>query len=962
MINLAALRSAGAATAYYQADNYYLKDEAAEASAWHGAGARNLGLEGRVGEEEFAALLSGKLPDGGQIPAQHGVHRPGLDMTFSAPKSVSLIALIGRDQRIVQAFREAVNSSLAWVEKNIVEARVWDPVAKGQLAERTGNLVGATFLHDVSRNGDPQLHTHAVILNSTLASDQKWHAIRNDKLYQDQHAIGAVFNAELRSRVEALGYETAAAPNPIGGAFEIRGVTREVIELFSTRRIEILEALAQEDRGSPRERELAALSTRQAKNPEFTPVGRAAEWQKTAERVGFDPTDLITAAIGRSSRAETIWSRAMVGVRGIGERGMAIAAAMGLTPSDGDELVPERLGHLKPRAFAAAQAVASAARELGEREAAFSRNDLIKTALEYRGPITVAEVEARIEFLRDKSLLLGGERLMTSQSALALEKRVVVAAQQGRGEVQPVAAGVDLAARVQTAARELGMRRLTPGQENAAVCQLSSADRVMLVQGGAGVGKSAALAPVAAIAREEGRAVIPLAHVGRIAREFGAKVGGEGATVDAFLSRYVAVLEGRAGPERLANAKAELSGSVIMVDEASMIGNERLLKLISLANKMDAGRLILAGDVKQLQAIEAGKPFEMLQRAGAPTSEISENLRASSPQMRDLNTALGEGDISRAFAILKPDTFEAPTGKATAAAAQMWAKLPKADRDQTILLASGRAMRSAANSAVQAELRAKGELSPEALHLTVLDRVNITREGARQLKAYQEGRIVEFRTSLPKLGLKRGDRGTVRSIEGGKVQLQMADGNTRMFNPDRLPRNLAHDAVSIFQPKDLDIHAGDRIRWTEKDTERGLLNGDIAQVERIGRHGVAIATADGQRHSIRRDDPALERIDLAYAINVHVSQGMTAKNGIMLMSERERMLNSTQSFLVAVTRIAEHASLVVDSAKGLERAVARNTGEKTSAIEAAKPQKPWHVDQREPILERQLERGRDFER
>lgn len=81
-----------------------------------------------------------------------------------------------------------------------------------------------------------------------------------------------------------------------------------------------------------------------------------------------------------------------------------------------------------------------------------------------------------------------------------------------------------------------------------------------------------------------------------------------------------------------------------MVDEASMIGNERLLKLISLANKMDAGRLILAGDVKQLQAIEAGKPFEMQQRAGAPTSEISENLRASSPQMRDLNTALGEGD------------------------------------------------------------------------------------------------------------------------------------------------------------------------------------------------------------------------------------------------------------------------------------------------------------------------------
>lgn len=961
MINLTALRSAAAAAAYYQADNYYAHEEAAEASAWYGNAASELGLSGSVDEKQFNELLAGKLPNGSEIPTQGGEHRPGWDMTFSAPKSVSLVALVGGDERIVEAFRQSVGASLQWVERNLVDARVWDKFAKQQIPETTGNVVAAMFHHDVSRNGDPQLHTHAVILNATRASDQRWHAVHNDSLYQNQHAIGAVFNSELRSRVEALGYGTIAAQNPIDGAFEIEGVTRRTIEAFSTRRTEILAALAREDRSSPREREIAALSTRQAKNPEFTPVGRAAEWQTTANEIGFNPKDLIAAAAARASRVETAWSRAVAGMRGIGQRGLAVVATMGLTARDGDELVPERLGHLEPKAFAVAQAVASAARELGEREAAFSRNDLIRTALEHRGPITVAAVEARIDLLRDSGRLLGSERLMTSQSAVALEHRVIAAAEEGRGQVTPIVSGFEVTARVQAVARQLGMRRLNLGQERAASSLLTSPDRVQLVQGGAGVGKSASLAPVSAIAREEGRNVIALSHVGRIAREFGSRVGEKGSTVDAFLGRYAAVFNGRASPERVASARAELANSVIMVDEASMIGNDRLLKLIDLANRMDAGRLILVGDVKQLPAIEAGKPFQMLQRAGAPTHEISENLRAASPQMRDLHAVLGEGNIGRAFAVLKPNTLEVPHGDAPAAAARMWAKLPRAERDQTILLASGRAMRAAANSAVQAELMGKGELGPQALHLTVLDRVNVTREGARQLKGYSEGRIVEFRTNLTSQRFRRGERGVVQDIEDSKVRLTMTDGSSRIFSPDRLPRNLAHDAVSIFQPKHLDIHAGDRIRFTDKDTERGLLNGDIAQVDRVSRDGVTITTG-GKRHEMHRNDPTLERIDLAYAVNVHTAQGMTAKDGIILMSERERMLNSTRSFLVAVTRIAEKATLVVDSAKGLERAVARNAGEKTSAIEAADAPKPSPVDQREPILERQRERTRDFER
>lgn len=941
MITLASVGSASSAAEYYSADNYYRSDQTLEASAWFGKGAEVLGLTGKVEEAAFAAVLEGRLPDGSVIAGKDGVHRPGVDLTFSASKSVSLVAMLGGDKRLVEALKDSVTATLRWAEKNVVEARVWDEALGRQVPERTGNLIAATFLHDVNRNGEPQLHIHAVVANATKASDGKWHAVRNDELYRAQHVLSAVHNAELRSRVEALGYETVPARNSIDGAFEIKGVTREAVEAFSTRRAEILAELAKEDRGSARERELAALLTRRGKELEPDAARQFAAWKETARAIGFDPARLIENAMARAAGEQTVWSRVVDGVRGIGERGKAIASPMGLTPKDGDPLVPERLGRLEPKAFAAAQAVASAARELGEREAAFSRNDLIRTALERQGPITVDMIEARIDLLQQRGLLVGSgpadrDRMLTTEQALAMENKAIALAQAGKDSVQPIAVPDGIVERLQEQARAIGLRRLNAGQEQAGVAILTSKDRVHLVQGGAGVGKSAALAPVAAIAREEGRQVVALSHVGRIAREFGEKTASPASTVDGFLARYRQVIEGSAGADKMAAAKAELSGALVMVDEASQIGTDRLARLIALANQMDVGKLVLAGDIKQLPAIEAGKPFAQLQQQDLKQSQITENLRAQTPQMQAINRALGEGDVGEAFAVLKPATTEVASGKIPDAAAAMWANLPREERDNTILLAAGRAMRSAGNAAAQGALIERGELGARGVTLEVLDRVTITREGARQLKGYQDGRVVAIETNLRAQGFARGERGTVIGIKDGKVELAMPDGEIRRFDPDRLPRNLKHDAVTIYEPKQIDLHEGDRIRWTAKDPERGLLNGDIAHVARIDGDTITVKAGNGQFHDLPRGDPMLERLDLAYAINVHVAQGMTAKDGIIMMSERERMLNTSASFLVAVTRIAENATLVTDNPSRVERQVESRTGEKSSAIETAR--------------------------
>lgn len=936
MISLTAVRSASAAGEYYSKDNYYSTDQLKDGSAWLGEGARQLGLEGRVETAAFAEVLAGRLPGGSVLDAQRGDHRPGWDMTFSSPKSLSLLAVLGKDERIVDAFRQSVAATLGWAEKNLTEARVWDPAAKRQLIEKTGNIVAASFLHDVNRNGDPQLHMHVVISNATLASDGKWHALRNDELYRNQHLLGAIHNAYLRARIEALGYETVPAQNPIDGEFEIRGVSRSAIEAFSTRRAEILEALSREDRSSPKEREIAALATRRAKDPEKTPERRGAQWQATAQQVGFNPAPLIRASLGRAAREDTVWRHAMRGIRGIGARGMALAAAMGLTPRDGDPLVPERLGTLDPRAFAAAQAVASAARELGEREAAFDRHALMRTALERGGPLNVTDIEARIDLLREKGLLLGdGARMVTTEQAVRLEECAIALARAGLGASAPLLPDHEAAPRLQEAARELGLKRLNPGQEAAGVRILTSSNRTEIVQGGAGVGKSASLAPVARLVLDAGRPVHALAHAGRTARDFGAKLGAPASTIDSFLARYSRVLDGTASPKQINQARTSLEGAVLMVDEASQVGTDRLAKLLDLANRMQVARLVLAGDTRQLQAIEAGKPFEQLQQEGLPTATISQNLRAASPQMQALNRALEAGKIDKAFAILKPDTVEVPFARGPETAAKLWADLKPKERKETLLLASGRAMRSAANAAVQQERLRRGELEGPGLRATVLDRVTITREGARQMKGYRTGRVVLFRTNLPSQGISRGDRGVVQGTDKGRVLLAMADGSRRRFEPGRLPRNLAQDAVTLYEPKSLHLYPGDRIRWTDNDRDRGLLNGDLATIRRIDRNGITVRTQDGQTVQLTGQDPMREKLDLAYAVNVHIAQGMTAKRGIILMSEREKPLNTPRAFLVAVTRIAERATLVVDHVAALERDIERRAGDKTSARETA---------------------------
>ena len=268
---------------YFTEDNYYQQKDSIEASEWFGLGADEFGLSGPVADMKvFRNLCEGLDPTGTiqlrQTP-KSGKPVGGIDSTFSAPKSVSLAALVGGDERLVIAHKAAVKVALAVMTERYLKTRT-----NHERVKATHPII-ALFDHDTSRELDPQLHTHAFWMNLCKTADGKWQRLSNEEFYQNKILLGQIYRNELARLCQELGYKIERRSD---GLFELAGYSREQVLTFSERHNQIMDTLKEMGLPDTTENRIFALfKTRKTKQKDIDREALKAYWVRAAETAGI---------------------------------------------------------------------------------------------------------------------------------------------------------------------------------------------------------------------------------------------------------------------------------------------------------------------------------------------------------------------------------------------------------------------------------------------------------------------------------------------------------------------------------------------------------------------------------------------------------------------------------------------------------------------------------------------------
>lgn len=570
-------------------EDYYLEAAGEPLGVWFGRGAPRLGLSGAVGREEFARLFAGfdpKIEVDGAAPAAprklvQNAGKPerqcGWDLTFSAPKSVSVLwALADGDlsSSVRQAHDQAVKSALRYLEDVAGYSRV------GAAGERVkASLVFALFEHGTSRALDPQLHTHALLLNVGLRQGGTG-SLESREIFRHKMAAGALYRADLSARLDALGVSLVRRKN----WFEVDSIPRELVLEFSKRRREVLDQLDLYGAHSAKAAKVAALDTRSEK--ECLPRAELfARWQRMAREMGIDRTGITQPeAPPRRDVADEV--------------ARALARAK-------DSLLYHQ-SHFSERELV--RFVAEAAQTRGVSA------DVIREAVasHLAGDARIVRLEA----IREESRF-------TTVDVLALEERLLQAVREQKGT---------LAHRVSETARSAAFSAyptLSPEQKLALHQVTSGTDSIACLYGMAGTGKSHLLAAAKKAWEVDGYRVLGAALSGKAAQNLESASGISSQT----LHSLIAALD--------AQEKKLGRDSVVVLDEAGMVGTRQMATLIEWT-KAAGAKLVLVGDWNQLQAIEAGGPFRAIAKETGYAS-LTEIRRQDEEWMRDAIRLVAEG-------------------------------------------------------------------------------------------------------------------------------------------------------------------------------------------------------------------------------------------------------------------------------------------------------------------------------
>lgn len=832
MLRITQNSTAAGAKSYYSTADYYTEGQEL-AGVWRGEAAVRLGLSGSIDKGAWDALCDNRSPSTGDVltPRQKRDRRVGYDFNFHVPKSVSVLYGLTRDDRILDAFRESVDATMQDME---VEMKTRVRSGGRNEDRQTGNMVWGEFVHFTARPvggvPDPHLHAHCFVFNSTWDDrESRWKAGQFAGIKRDAPFFEAVFHSRLGRRLEELGLPVERTKR----GWELAGVPDSAIQKFS-RRTALIEEKAREKGITDAEAkgELGA-KTRERKRSDLSADALREEW---TSRLTKEELDSINGVKSR-----------------LGEEGLA----------EDDRVAGEAVRHAVDHCF--------------ERSSVVPERRVLTEAL--KRSIGASSPESVARTLGGQRLVTAerdGRRLVTTKEVLAEERGMIDFARGGRGACRPLSA----------AAHQFKREWLNAEQRRAVEHVLHSRDRVVLIRGAAGTGKTSLMQEAVEAIESTGKRVFTFAP-------------------SADASRGVLREEGFADAETVARLlkdermQADIKGQVVWIDEAGLLGTRAMADVFALARKMDA-RVVLSGDRRQHGSVERGAALRLLEeQAGLVPAEVTEIQRQRGDYKQAVR-ALSDGHTEAGFDQLDRLGWirEVPHTERYKALAGDYVATVEAGK--TALIVSPTHLEGEwITDEVRSQLKRNGRLGSGERRFVTLESANLTEAEREDPVNYSAGDVLVFHQNAK--GLSKGAR-----VVAGNGPLPLAYAKR----------------FQVYRPNVLPIAAGDVVRVTRNgvtaDGQHRLNNGARYAVKGFNESG-DIVLANGW--TIAKDFGHLAH---GYVVTSHASQGKTVDRVFIGASSVSRPASSREQFYVSVSRGREQATIYTDDKDSLLEAVGQS--------------------------------------
>jgi conjugative relaxase-like TrwC/TraI family protein len=867
---------------HLQLGDYYSQDNAVSGE-WVGIGAEQLGLTGRVKEDQFLKLCHNQNPQTGELLTQRmkttrwdndkmatvANRRIFYDFTFSPPKSVSIQALIADDKRLLESHNRAVRIAVHELQ-HFAGTQVHRGLDKSE--RLTGNVVCAMFRHDTSRALDPHLHTHCVMFNATFdATENRWKALSNYEMLQVRKFAENVYYHEFARDLRRLGYEIENKPR---GDFEINGVSPELQSRFSKRHNQID----------------ASIEKLLKEKPELA-KGNLKE---------------LRSQIAQAERSRKIEGIALSELQKLWDSQLTSEERQSLR-----KLARQPTREIQTTAITAQAAIQWAEAHLFDRRSVVRENEVWSAALERgRGSeLTVQDIKTagrERDYIRNEH----APSKITTHEILSCEWEIVCLARDGRGKFAEFNPRHNLSA------------ELKPDQRAAAELILGSGDFVTLFCGGAGTGKSHTL-------REIGNGLKASGHVSYVIAPQRQQVldlkksFDDAQTVSEFLAR-----------------RRMMPGSVVIVDEAGQIGGKQMHELLSFVKAND-GRVILSGDTRQHGAVEASDALRAIERYGGLEAARLTKIRRQNPkagetkserkrikQYRAAVRKAQAGQYAESFdrldrlgAIVECRTIDEQRQRLVADYLTLAKK-----KKSTVIVSQTWGEIHEINERVRAALQRAGLIDKADVTVTALSRLDLTDAQKRDERFYPDNAVIVF------------NRETSDFAKGEIGKLVMATPTHLLVKGEKKEQKVSFkllNRLTVCQPVEMTLAKGDQLQLKANAPSpdgRELINGELVTVAGVNPKG-QIQLKDG-----RTLPENYREFVRGYAITSYGSQGKTVEQ-VLFSDSSVKAATNNQQWLVTISRGTRAVKIFTQDKAQLRENVGR-LGDRELAIEFAKQDSP----------------------